>query len=174
MTKVLQIQHATVIVDDLEKACAFYEHELGLEPLPTFDLDFPAQFFKVNEEQQLHVTEWEDRPSFRGHLCLQVDDFDSLFYRMKELEAIDTSPWGNVRRLPDGSMQMFVRDPAGNLLEISCPKTVAVDAEIFEDDLVDAGETIYRSHRDDPRGLHVEGATLYHGRGSGEGADGEE
>ncbi|MYJ24261.1 MAG: VOC family protein, partial [Holophagales bacterium] len=35
MANVLQIQHATVVVDDLEKACTFYEHELGLEPLPT-------------------------------------------------------------------------------------------------------------------------------------------
>ena len=173
MATVLQIQHATVIVDDLEKACAFYEQELGLEPLPTFNLDFPAQFFKVNDEQQIHVTEWEDKTSFRGHLCLQVDDFDSIFFRMKELGVIDTSPWGNVRRLPDGSMQMFLRDPAGNLLEISCPKTVEVDERIFDDELVDAGETIYQSHRNDPRGQHVEDATLYHGGRDGVGSEGD-
>lgn len=164
MAKVLQIQHATVVVDDLEKACAFYEHELGLEPLPTFNLDFPAQFFKINEEQQLHVTEWEDQASFRGHLCLQVDDFDSIFFRMRELGTIDTSPWGKVRRLPDGAMQMFIRDPAGNLIEISCPSDVAVDETIFKDDLVDAEGRLYESKRDDPRGLHTEDATLYHGR----------
>ena len=178
MAKVLQIQHATVVVDDLEKACAFYEHELGLEALPTFNLDFPAQFFKINEEQQLHVTEWEDQASFRGHLCLQVDDFDSIFFRMRELGAIDTSPWGKVRRLPDGAMQMFIRDPAGNLIEISCPSHVAVDETIFQDDLVDlclqvadfdsiffrAEGGLYKSNRDDPRGLHTEDATLYHGR----------
>lgn len=64
----------------MEKACTFYEHELGLEPSPTSNLDFPAQFFKINEEQQLHVTEWEDQASFRGHLCLQVDAFDSIFF----------------------------------------------------------------------------------------------
>ena len=161
--KATQIRHVTMIVDHLETACDFYENELGLERLPTFDLDFPAQFFKINDEQQLHVTEWQDTSSFRGHLCLEIDDFNSAFRRMKELGAIDTSPWGNVRRLPDGSMQMFVRDPAGNLVELSCPKNVAVDEEIFTDELVDAGESLYQSQRNDPRGTHSKSATLYHG-----------
>ena len=159
-----QIQHVTMIVDDLEKACAFYEHELGLEPLPTFDLDFPAQFFRINDRQQMHVTEWEDSHSFRGHVCLQIDDFNAAFRRMKEIGAIDVGPWGNVRRLPDGSMQMFVRDPSGNLVELSCPKEVAVDDAIFDDDLVDSGETLYESQRNDARGTHTADATLYHGR----------
>ena len=158
-----QIQHVTMIVDDLETACTFYEKELGLELLPTFDLDFPAQFFRINEHQQVHVTEWEDSHSFRGHLCLQIDDFNSAFRRMKELGAIDIGPWGKVRRLPDGSMQMFVRDPAGNLIELSCPPDVAVEDEIFGDELVDRTETLYESKRDDPRGLHSADATLYHG-----------
>lgn len=173
MATVQSIQHVTLIVDQLERACEFYEKELGLEKLPTFDLDFPAQFFKLNEVQQIHVTEWQDQPSFRGHLCLQVDDFDSLFYRMKELGVIDTKPWGNVRRLPDGSMQMFVRDPAGNLIELSCPKTVPVSDQIFDDELVDRGETLYRSNRDDGRGLHTPDATLYHGGSNPSGSDKE-
>jgi catechol 2,3-dioxygenase-like lactoylglutathione lyase family enzyme len=163
---VIEIRHATVIVDDLEKACRFYEKELGLEPLPTFDLDFPAQFFRVNDAQQIHVTEWPDTPSFRGHICLEIDDFNAAFHRMRELGAIDTSPWGNVRRLPDGTMQMFVRDPSGNLVELSCPRGVEVDEAIFDDELVDEGETIFRSERNDPRGkLRSADATLYHGGG---------
>ena len=31
---------------------------------------------------------------------------------MKELGIIDIEPWGNVRQLPDGAMQLFVRDPS--------------------------------------------------------------
>ena len=163
MAKVLQIQHVTVIVDHLETACAFYEKELGLEPLPVFDLDFPAQFFKVNESQQIHVTEWEDKPSFRGHLCLHVDDFNSVFFRMKELGVIDTTPWGKVRQLPDGSMQMFVRDPSNNLIEISCPKGPEISPEVWQDELVEEGESLFTSGRGDARGQRGELATLYHG-----------
>jgi lactoylglutathione lyase len=164
MAKVLQINHATIIVQDLEQACAFYEQELGLEPIPTFNLDFPAQFYRVNERQQLHVTEWKDTPSFRGHVCLQIDDFNGIFYRMRELGVIDVTPWGKVRRLPDGAMQMFVRDPSGNLIEISCSPDMEVDDAIFDDaDLVQPGISAYVSGRDDGRGTRGEGATLYHG-----------
>lgn len=164
MAKVIQINHATIIVQDLDQARAFYEQELGLEPLPTFNLDFPAQFYRVNERQQIHVTEWKDTPSFRGHVCLQIDDFNGIFYRMRELGVIDVSPWGKVRRLPDGAMQMFVRDPSGNLIEISCSPDTVVDDAIFDDgDLVQPGISAYVSGRNDARGTRGEGATLYHG-----------
>jgi lactoylglutathione lyase len=164
MAKATNINHATLIVDDLDAARSFYEDELCLEPLPTYDFDYPAQFYRVNEDQQLHLTEWEDRKSFRGHLCLQVDDFNPVFYRMRELGAIDTEPWGRVRRLPDGPMQMFVRDPAGNLVEITCGPDVSVDEKIFEDDLVEEGAGLYVSEREDRRGERGESASLFHGR----------
>jgi lactoylglutathione lyase len=162
MSHILQINHATLVVQDLDAARAFYEQQLGLEPLPTFNLDFPAQFYRVNERQQLHVTEWPDQASFRGHVCFQVDDFNSIFYRMRDLGVIDTSPWGKVRRLPDGAMQMFVRDPSGNLLEISCAPATPVDDAIFADALVESGVSVYTSNRNDSRGLRGENATLYH------------
>ena len=59
MTKAISINHVTLVVEDLEAASRFYAEELGLEALPAFELDFPAQFFKVNDQQQLHLTEWE-------------------------------------------------------------------------------------------------------------------
>lgn len=163
MPQILSINHVTVIVNDLEEACRFYEEEFNLEPLPAFKFDYPAQFYRINSEQQLHLTEWEDTPSFRGHFAIHVDDFSECFRRMKARGVIDTSPWGKVRRLPDGGMQMFVRDPSGNLVEISCPASEPVDESIFEDELVQSEPGAYVSGRADPRGLQSEDATLYHG-----------
>ena len=162
MTKIKKIHHVTLIVQNLEEACAFYEEEFGLEALPAFKLDFPAQFYRINDEQQLHITEWEDEPSFRGHVCFQVEDFSSVFFRMKAQNRIDVTPWGKVRKLPDGAMQMFIRDPSGNLVEISCAPGTDVDPSIFEDDELVQGEGIYVSNRDDGRGLQSDDATLYH------------
>lgn len=162
MAQAVRINHVTLIVDDLEKATDFYEKELGLTPLPAFNFDYPVMFFDINEHQQLHLSEWEDTPSFRGHICMQVDDFDTIFYRMKELGVIDTRPWGKVRQLPDGAMQMFVRDPAGNLVELSSDPDGEVDAAIFEDELY--GDGLYESKREDYRGFKSENATLYHGK----------
>ena len=164
MARATRINHATLIVDDLEAARAFYENELGLEPLPTYDFDYPTQFYRVNDDQQLHLTEWEDNKPFRGHLCMQVDEFNPIFYRMRDLGTIDIEPWGRVRRLPDGPMQMFVRDPAGNLVEITCSADTPVDEEVFEDELVEEGASLYVSGREDHRGERGESASLFHGR----------
>jgi hypothetical protein len=136
MARAIKINHVTLIVDNLEKAGEFYEKEMGLEPLPAFRFDYPVMFFKFNEEQQLHISEWEDTTSFRGHICVQVDDFNTIF------------------------MQMFVRDPSGNLVEISSQPGSPVDKAIFEDELYEAG--LYVSNRNDFRGYKADNATLYH------------
>lgn len=164
MARINKINHVALIVGQLETAAAFYEKELGLEPIPAFLFDYPTAFFKINEEQQLHLTEWEDVFSFRGHLCVQVDDFNTIFYRMKELGVIDINPWGKVRQLPDGAMQMFIRDPSGNLVEISSDPSYKdqIDPAIFLDELYLPG--IYVSGRNDFRGYKSENATLYHGK----------
>ena len=160
MAKAIKINHVALVVSNLEKACEFYEKELGLEAIPAFLFDYPTAFFKFNEEQQLHLTEWEDKFSFRGHICVQVDDINAIFFRMKELGVIDTSPWGKVRQLPDGAIQMFVRDPSGNLVEFSSDPKASIDPRIFEDELFQAG--IYVSGRNDFRGYKTKDATLYH------------
>jgi lactoylglutathione lyase len=160
MPKALKINHVALVVSNLEAACQFYEKELGLEAIPAFLFDYPTAFFKFNEEQQLHLTEWEDAYSFRGHLCLQVDDINAIFFRMKELGIIDINPWGKVRQLPDGAIQMFVRDPSGNLVELSSLPGSFIDPKIFKDELYQAG--IYVSGRNDFRGYKSKDATLYH------------
>lgn len=160
MAKAIGINHVTLIVKNLEEACLFYEKELGLEVIPAFLFDYPTAFFKISDTQQLHLSEWEDEVSFRGHVCFTVDDINTLFWRMKELGRIDTSPWGKVRRLPDGPLQMFLRDPSGNLVELSCLPGSPIDPAILEDELYQDG--IYVSGRNDFRGYKTKDATLYH------------
>jgi catechol 2,3-dioxygenase-like lactoylglutathione lyase family enzyme len=160
MIRIEAINHVTLIVDDLEKARAFYTNVLGLEELPAYAFDYPVQFYKINDRQQLHITQWKDAYSFRGHVCLQVADFNETFRTLKELGAIDITPWGKVRRLRDGAMQMFARDPSGNLLELSHPDASTVDAAIFEDELVEPGD-VFVSGRGESRGTRSEDASLY-------------
>ena len=154
------INHVTLIVDDIEKTGAFYSKEFGMEPLPALPVDFPTAFYKINDTQQLHLTQWDDVRSFRGHLCLHVDDFNTCFYRMKELGIIDTKPFGKVRRLPEGSMQMFIRDPSGNLVEISSSPKYNLDPAILEDKFYQEG--MYDSGRNDFGGYKSDQAKLYH------------
>lgn len=64
---------------------------------------------------------------------------------MKDLGILDVRPWGRVRELPDGSMQLYLRDPAGNLVEITSePEDRAgIDPAILEDELYGGGPYRY-------------------------------
>ena len=157
------INHVTLIVDQLETAAKWYEEVVGLQSVPAFVFDYPTAFFMFPNGQQLHLSEWEDARSFRGHLCLTIDDWSGMFHRVKALGIIDLEPWGNVRQLQKGVMQMFVRDPAGNLIEfVSRPEDAdKIDPAIFEDELYREG--LYVSGRNDFRGYKAENATLYTG-----------
>lgn len=143
MTHTNRIHHVNVMVDDLAAADEFYADVLGLERNPTPDLGFPAQFFGVGDGQEIHVNELGDVRPERAHFCLRVADFDLVFRRVHELGAIETDTWGKVRRLPGGVMQMFVRDPAGNLIEISCEADQPVESSIFELDFVEPDERFF-------------------------------
>lgn len=81
---------------------------------------------------------------------MQVDNINALFFRIKSLGVIDFQPWGKVRRLPDGAIQIFIRDPSGNLVKLSSDPKDAIDPKIFEDELYQEG--IYVSGRNDFRG----------------------
>lgn len=130
-----RIHHINLMVDDLARAVEFYGTALGLEPLPTPDLGFPAQFFKINDVQEIHLNELQDITPERAHFCLRVDDFTDQFRRMKALGAIEIRTWGKIRRLPSGVTQMFVRDPSGNLIELSCESDQYVDPTIFDEEI---------------------------------------
>ena len=105
------LQHVNVNVDDLDRAIPFYRDVLGLPLDDTPDQGFRSQFFRIGGGQQIHMNEIADARQFRGHFCLVVPDFQAVFRRAKATGAIDVAPWGRVRRLPSGKMQMFVRDP---------------------------------------------------------------
>ena len=132
-----RIQHVNLMVDDLARAVEFYGTALGLTAVPTPEMDFPAQFFRINDLQEIHLNHLQDVRPERAHFCLLVDDFTGHFLRMKALGVIEISTWGKIRRLPSGVMQMFVRDPAGNLIELSSEADEHVDPSIFDEDLVE-------------------------------------
>lgn len=146
------LHHVTLMCSDLQATTAFYHRELGLEPINKGELDYPGCFLQINAEQELHLAEMKDRPpSFRGHFCLQVQDFNRLFWRMDKLGILETSTWGKIRELPNGSIQFYVRDPANNLVEItSFPEArLSIDSLIFSHSLW--GGTPYKSGLGDGR-----------------------
>jgi YD repeat-containing protein len=56
------------------------------------------------------------------HIGLNVDDFEAVYRRVREQRLQDESAFFSAMyELPDGAVQMYVRDPADNLVEIDWP-----------------------------------------------------
>lgn len=131
----ITIHHVTLLVDDIEASTNFYLKYFGFERIKVEGLDYPGSFLRINETQELHLAELPDQPpSFRGHFCLRIDDFMERFYQFQGLGLLDTKPWGKLRELPNGSIQMYIRDPAGNLIELtSHPEDLAaIDEQLYK------------------------------------------
>lgn len=135
--------HVNILVDNLEAAVKFYRDELGLKLHDTPKQGMPSQFFRLENGVQIHMNEIKDERPFRAHFAFSVDNFSDVFWRMKEIGVIDLNAWGNVRRLPSGSMQMFVRDPSNNLVEIASQPGEVIDPDILADEFVDAEEGMF-------------------------------
>ena len=151
------IQHVNVNVDDLDAAIPFYRDVLGLPLDDTPDQGFRCQFFRIGSTtQQIHMNEMRDERQFRGHFCLVVPDFMSVFRRAKAQNAIDIRAWGKVRQLPNGKMQMFVRDPSGNLIEIGSTSKETIDLAAFQTELnlVEPRRGVYRIEPGEHDGHH--------------------
>jgi lactoylglutathione lyase len=148
------IQHVNVNVDDLDAAIPFYRDVLGLPLDATPDQGFRSQFFKIGATQQIHMNEMRDERQFRGHFCLVLPDFIGVYTRAKACNAIDIEPWGKVRQLPNGKMQMFVRDPSGNLIEIANTSSEVIDLAGFRDDIVEPQRGVFKMEPGASSGRH--------------------
>lgn len=148
-----QLHHVNILVDDLDAGVAFYRDVVGMVLDDTPDHDFPSQFFKFANGTQIHMNEFADERPFRAHFCIVVDDFNETFRRLRNAGVIDVEPWGKVRMIPTGSMQLFARDPSGNLLEIQSRPGDVIDDDILADPLVAASDDnqLFQSGRNEHR-----------------------
>ena len=117
----LFLNHVSVVARDLAASVHFYVDELGLELLPTPDFGFPVAWLRAGDGQ-VHLFERPGEPPSHAHFGLEITEFMPVYRRMKELGALDHVTFVNAMyELPGGGIQMYVRDPAGNLVELDHP-----------------------------------------------------
>ena len=128
------INHVSVHARDLEQSATFYEQLFGMERIPTPTFAFPVMWLRAGC-QQLHLFVRTDAQAPRfHHLALNVDDFDDIYWRAREQRIRDDSAFfSGMYELPDGSAQMYLRDPAGNLVEVDWPEARTLDVRIREE-----------------------------------------
>ena len=114
------ILHATFLTSDLDKARAFYEDVLGLQPSPARPaLGFDGVWYDVAPHQQIHLMLLPDieegliRPAHGGrdrHVALAVSNLENLIERLN-LAGISFT------LSQSGRPALFCRDPDQNALE---------------------------------------------------------
>jgi catechol 2,3-dioxygenase-like lactoylglutathione lyase family enzyme len=111
------INHVSISANDLEESTRFYELLFGMERIATPIFDTPVQWLRVGDLQLHLFLAEEDAAPARHHIGFTIDDFDAAY------EAVSThasAEWGaELVELPSGQVQLYFRDPAGNLIELN-------------------------------------------------------
>ncbi len=121
MTAVSRINHVSVNATDLAASVDFYVDVFGAEPLATPNFGLPVQWLGIGESQ-LHLFQIDVEPPSHHHFAVTVEDLEPVYRRAAARGAFDFEAFGNnIVELPGDMAQTYLRDPAGNLVEIDTP-----------------------------------------------------
>ena len=113
-----RINHVSVNALDLQESIDFYVDLLAAQPIPTPNFGIPVQWLALGRTQ-LHLFERDITPTSHHHLGITVDDLDPVYRAAQRRDAFERRAFGNhLVELPGDVVQLYVRDPAGNLVEI--------------------------------------------------------
>jgi catechol 2,3-dioxygenase-like lactoylglutathione lyase family enzyme len=113
-----RINHVSINARDLRESVRFYVELLGAEPITTPNFGIPVQWLALGRTQ-LHLFEKDLQPTSHHHLGITVDDVEPVYRAAERWDAFDDVAFGNrLVELPGDVVQLYVRDPAGNLVEI--------------------------------------------------------
>ena len=112
------INHVSIHAKDLDESVRFYVELLEAELLDTPNFGIPVQWLALGRTQ-LHLFERDLKPTSHHHLGITVDDLEPVYRAAERRGAFDDEAFRNrLVELPGDVVQLYVRDPAGNLVEI--------------------------------------------------------
>lgn len=130
------INHVSIAALDIDESVAFYTELFGpenCEPIPTPDFGVPApvQWLRVGD-RQIHLFVLPVPIAARyyhfGVNATSVEQFERIYRFAKARGILDEVTYaGPVFEMPGGCAQMYVIDPAGNLVEIDWPDASEID-----------------------------------------------
>jgi len=128
-----RLNHVSIHAVDMEESLRFYVELFGMEHLPSPDFEQRVEWLALGD-QQLHLFLRETSAPEFHHLGLDVDDFEAVYVVARERGLLDDATFApTVRQLNDGSVQMYLRDPAGNLIEVDWPDVTSLDRSVVTD-----------------------------------------
>jgi catechol 2,3-dioxygenase-like lactoylglutathione lyase family enzyme len=127
----------SVPAGDLDVSESFYREVFGLERIPAPNFGFEVRWLRLGD-LQLHLQTMDaEAPRLTyQHFGIEVDDFGLAYKILRDKGAFETGTrYADLWLLPGGEVQMFVRDPFLNLIEVDCRDIATVDRSIFDEHL---------------------------------------
>lgn len=124
--KAVSLNHVSVHADDVEVSAAFYRDFFGMTELPAPRFEYPVRWLRLGN-LQLHLFQRPAAAPPHHHFAVDVDDYEAAYREARRRGILDGGP----RRLPDGAVQLYIRDPAGNRIELDWPDASTLDPELF-------------------------------------------
>jgi glyoxylase I family protein len=110
------VHHVSINVDDVDGALAFYVDVLGLKVRPDRpNFSFGGAWLDVGG-QQVHLIEAAPPPDEGQHFALAFGDLNAVVAELRERGYQVSEPV-----VSGTSLQSFLRDPAGNRVELHEP-----------------------------------------------------
>lgn len=114
----LRINHVSINALYLRESVEFYVDLLDAELIATPNFGLPVQWLALGRTQ-LHLFQADLQPTSHHHLGITVEDLEPVYRAAERRAAFDDEAFGNrLVELPGDVVQLYVRDPAGNLVEI--------------------------------------------------------
>jgi catechol 2,3-dioxygenase-like lactoylglutathione lyase family enzyme len=126
----IAVNHVSVVAHELDVSLRFYEEVFAAESIATPNFGFPVRWLRVGG-MQLHLFERPDPAPTYHHFALTVDDFEATYAKVSERDAFDRDAFGHhLYELPGDCVQLYLRDPARNLVEVDAPGASALPAAL--------------------------------------------
>src|SRR3954465_2933668 len=113
-----RINHVSVNARDLEASVAFYAELLGAERLPAPNFGFPIAWLGL-ERTQLHLFQADLVPPAVHHCGVSVHGLTPAYRVPERRDCFEREAFANhIVELPGDIVQLYLRDPSGNLVEL--------------------------------------------------------
>lgn len=127
----VRINHVSVRATDINESVDFYQQMFGARRIPTPNFGGILQWLQLGE-QQIHIFQRGEGWDRDVHFALEVEDFEGVYRKAEARGALDElGNWGHhIFALTSGVVQLYIRDPANNLIEIVHPDVNTLPPEI--------------------------------------------
>jgi len=117
----------------MNESVRFYEELFGMVKIPTPSFGFPVQWLQVGS-LQFHIFERPSEAPTYHHVAVTVDDFEEIYHKTKSLGIHDRITFGHhLFELPGNNVQLYLRDPSDNLIEVDWPDVHTLAPDIIAD-----------------------------------------